>query len=491
MEKTTEQYKKDVYKVNPNIEVNEEYINNHTAIAHICKVCGYGKNGEWKRTPNSILKGRGCPNCRRLNKSFEKRMSHEEYVRRLGITNPDVEVIELYANNKTPIAHRCKICGWGNNGEWKPKPCNLLNGSGCPVCSGHTVGSTPKYKNSVWASEHREYFSKYMTEERMKKCNIGSSHKTLMTCPDCGKNKMIAPSTVLRQGFGCVCGDGISYPNKFIYALLDQLKVAYTFEYTPKWGNNKRYDIYIDNLSCIVENHGLQHYVGWNNRTENLKKQQTIDNEKQRLALNHGIKNYIILDCKESSIEWIKNSIMNSVLPQLLHFTEEDIDWGGCDRYATKNLAKTVCRYYDIHPELNPSDVAKNLHLGYNAVMSYLKKGVKYGWCTYDLSENRKKGAKKVAGAKHSNAMPVYCLEENKVYGYILEVELDFANRGIKIWAQNISKCCLGQQKTVKGYHWYYLYDSIRKNGEVIKGAITLGLITKEEALQQLQQKYS
>lgn len=402
MKKTTDQYKKDVYKVNPNIEVNEEYINNHTAISHICKVCGYGKNGEWKSTPNSILRGRGCPSCRRLNKPFEKRMSHEEYVRRLNIANPNVEVTELYANAKTPITHRCKICGWGNDGEWRTRPGNLLNGSGCPVCSGHIVGSAPEYKNSVWASKHREYFSQYITEEQMKKYNIGSSYKILMVCPDCGKSKMIAPYTVLRQGFGCVCGDGISYPNKFMYSLLDQLKVAYTFEYTPEWSNKKRYDIYIDSLSCIVENHGLQHYTGWNNHAENLQQQQFTDAEKQQLALNNGIKNYIILNCKESSIEWIKKSVMNSILPQLLHFSADDVNWDECDRYATKNLAKVVCEYYNTHPELNPIDVAQNLHLGYSAVMSYLKKGVKYGWCTYNLSENRKKGAKKVAGAKHT-----------------------------------------------------------------------------------------
>lgn len=403
MSKTTEQYKKDVYRVNPNIEVSEEYINSCTAIAHICKICGYGTNGEWKRTPNSILQGRGCPNCRRLHKPFEKRMSHEEYVHRLNITNPNIEATEPYANTKTPITHRCKICGHGSSGEWKPKPQYFFNGSNCPVCAGRIIGVPPEYKNSIWASKYKEFFAKYLTEIQMKNYQPHSNEKITVCCPDCGKYKMIAPNTLLKQGLGCVCGDGISYPNKFIYALLDQLKIVYIFEYTPEWGNKKRYDIYIDSFNCIIENHGLQHYTGWNNNVEDLQKQQAIDNEKQRLALNNGIKNYIILNCKESSIEWIKNSVMNSILPQLIHFTEEDIDWDECDRYATKNLAKEVCEYYNTHLELNPIDVAEHLHLGYSTVMAYLKKGVKYGWCTYDLSANRKKGAIKAAGVKHNN----------------------------------------------------------------------------------------
>ena len=49
-----------------------------------------------------------------------------------------------------------------------------------------------------------------------------------------------------------------------------------------------------------------------------------------------------------------------------------------------------------------------------------------------------------------------------------------------------ISSCCLGKHKTAGGYHWRYLHDQTRKDGTVIPGAITLGLITEEEALKQL-----
>lgn len=71
----------------------------------------------------------------------------------------------------------------------------------------------------------------------------------------------------------------------------------------------------------------------------------------------------------------------------------------------------------------------------------------------------------------------------------------------IKIWSRikqaadtlnicraNIIKCCVGKLKTAGGYQWYYLYDQIQKDGTVIHGAITLGIITEEEALKMLNE---
>ena len=52
-----------------------------------------------------------------------------------------------------------------------------------------------------------------------------------------------------------------------------------------------------------------------------------------------------------------------------------------------------------------------------------------------------------------------------------------------------ISACCRGRLKTAGGYQWKYLYDQTQKDGTVIPGAITLGLITEEEALRMLEEQ--
>ena len=49
-----------------------------------------------------------------------------------------------------------------------------------------------------------------------------------------------------------------------------------------------------------------------------------------------------------------------------------------------------------------------------------------------------------------------------------------------------IHNCLTGISNTSSGYHWYYLYNQTKKDGTITKGAISLGLITEQEALKQL-----
>ena len=51
-----------------------------------------------------------------------------------------------------------------------------------------------------------------------------------------------------------------------------------------------------------------------------------------------------------------------------------------------------------------------------------------------------------------------------------------------------ISACCSKKKynKSAGGYHWFFVYDHTQKDGTLIPGAITLGLITEEKALNQL-----
>lgn len=61
--KTTENYCEELKKINPDVEVIEEYINARTPILHKCKIDGC----EWKISPSNALQGKGCPACRESN----------------------------------------------------------------------------------------------------------------------------------------------------------------------------------------------------------------------------------------------------------------------------------------------------------------------------------------------------------------------------------------------------------------------------------------
>lgn len=373
--KIQEEYILEVANINPNIEVLGKYINAHTKILHKCKVDNY----EWYTSPHNILRGQGCPKC-----VGKVRRTHEQYIKEVSETNSSIEVIGVYVNSHTKILHRCKVDGY----EWYVQPNNILHGNKCPVCAGSAIGNYPEYKNSIWASEHRDYFSRYLTEEQMKSYTPHSSIKININCPDCGKFRLISPNRLLSEGLGCICGDGRSYPNKFMYAFLKELKVEHELEYSPDWAENLKYDIYIPSLNCIVENHGAQHYKGGfeyaGGRT--LKEEQENDRYKENIAKNNGIVHYVVINCSVSDINWIKNSILQSCLPVLLNFNENSVDWNECDKFATSNLIKKASDLWN--NGFTTKDIANNLGIGQSTATRYLKKGVKFGWCDYSRQKS-------------------------------------------------------------------------------------------------------
>lgn len=65
--------------VNPFVDVLGEYINTRTKITCKCKICGY----EWPITPNSLLRGSGCPECDKRNKTSFPEQAIFFYIKKL------------------------------------------------------------------------------------------------------------------------------------------------------------------------------------------------------------------------------------------------------------------------------------------------------------------------------------------------------------------------------------------------------------------------
>ena len=58
--KTTEEFREQLRRINPKIEVLGEYVNNRTQLLCRCTIC----NKEWSTRPNDLLNGHGCPACK-------------------------------------------------------------------------------------------------------------------------------------------------------------------------------------------------------------------------------------------------------------------------------------------------------------------------------------------------------------------------------------------------------------------------------------------
>ena len=305
-----------------------------------------------------------------------------------------INPLEEYNGDAVKIWHECIVC----KHKWRVSPGVLLQNKGCPVCGKHVIGNAPLYTNSIWASKYKDFFSKFMTDEQMKSIMPHSGKKILLPCPNCGKTKNISPANLVNYGFGCICGDGQSFPNKFVYNVLLQLGIDVQPEYSPSWASPLRYDDYLIDYNIIIENHGIQHYEESPLTTRTLQEEQSNDILKYNLAQQNGIHNYIVIDCRRASLDWIKNSIMQSVLPNLLGFSESDIDWIEALRYTTHSLIKTSAEMFNQGVEI--SIIADRLQKDKNTIRRWLKRATQIGWCKYIPKQSQ----------------PIYCIEMNTLF---------------------------------------------------------------------------
>lgn len=143
--KTHEEYIIELSIKNPNIKVVEKYIDAKTKIKHHCLI----HDIYWNVTPDNALRNKGCPQCR--NEATRNRVSktHEEYVEKLKLANPNVIVLEKYKGVKNPILHKCII----HNVKWITSPASILQGCGCPDCKKEKISLKTKRTHQQYIEE--------------------------------------------------------------------------------------------------------------------------------------------------------------------------------------------------------------------------------------------------------------------------------------------------------------------------------------------------
>jgi len=108
------------------IDVIEEYRGANEKIEFRCPVCGE----HWHAKPSNILSGRGCPKCGKDRTASSKRLSDEEFRKRMSDLRDDFEVVGKYNGYKEPVEVMCKECGH----TWSATPASLRRCKGCPEC---------------------------------------------------------------------------------------------------------------------------------------------------------------------------------------------------------------------------------------------------------------------------------------------------------------------------------------------------------------------
>jgi hypothetical protein len=273
---------------------------------------------------------------------------------------------------------------------------HLAKDHGCPVCANKVV--LPGY-NDI-ATTNPDMAKLFYNIDDASKYMEHVNQYADFRCPRCGNKIRASINYVSYDGLPCKkCGDGISYPNKFIYNFMEQLVnfcdqkdelMSFTPEKKFLWSMNfehenknlagkKIYDIFIDTHNIIIENHGDYHYKRGFARigsARSLEEVQENDRIKQRLAIANGIKesNYIVLDCCKSDAFYIKQSIMSSRLPLIFGFTENDIDWNRCDLFALSSRVYEACCYWN-NGVKDYKKIASLMKMHHGTIGRYIRKG--------------------------------------------------------------------------------------------------------------------
>ena len=292
---------------------------------------------------------------------------------------------------------RCLTCDY----EFNVREGNLNKGDRCPACRNLV---TVKGKNDIWTTDPD--IAKYLTNpEDGYKFVRRSNKKVDCTCPDCNYHiglKIL--SDITTRGLSCPrCGDGISYPNRFLRNVLDQLNVNYipecTFDWCsfPDYNNPSKiahgiYDCCIPDLRVIIEmDGGLGHGNICHSRST-VSKEESIykDKCKDMCAYKNGY-TVIRIDCfykgHENKFHKCKNSLIQSELSKIFDFS--NIDWKKIDLQSQKSMIYEIAAAWE--NGLSSGEISERYKLSLSTVIDYLHRGNELNLCNYTPYKRRRK----------------------------------------------------------------------------------------------------
>ena len=363
---------------------------------------------------------------------------HPEYM-----VEENLDIDKLYSNSSVEFK-----CGVGH--KFSQILTNAFNHDGtlrCPICSNHRI---LRGYNDMWttAPELAAYLE---NPEDGYKYTKGSNQILTWKCPKCQYVYQRQPNQMSTYLNKCpACSDAVSYPEKFMAAVLRQISLPYEQQKMFDWANRKRYDFFIGEMHLIIEVNGKQHYEGMFSR--NADEMYEDDREKRELALANHIKEYITLDCRHSTIEWMRDAIMSSLLPTLLFFDEEDIDWEFCHQEALNSSTHEICEAYN-HGQ-TVKEIAIWFDCSQTTIRTHLKKGALLGLCDYDVAKVAEQT--KIENGRRVLATMCKPVAQYDTNGTLIALFPSIQEAQRQTGIKDICAVLKGRRKTKGGYVWKY-----------------------------------
>ena len=380
--------------------------------------------------------------CRKCNNLIP--MTHEEFVAKIALINPNIEIIGKFKGVTKKIKCRCKICEhvWSTDAqvlykhgcpvcagviktpeifyreveekfpnqyeflteykgiheditvrnkfcmhEFTSKAANIFNGDcKCPYCNGKKVliGF-----NDLWTT-HPHIAKMLKNQEDGYRYTAGSNKRLEWECRDCGTTYKKVVSDVVNNGLRCtLCSDGFPIGEKIVYALLKHINVDFEYQKIFDWLDDRKYDFYLKNYNMIIEVNGIQHYKESRSFTHtSLAEIQENDRYKYKMAKENDIEKYIYIDSSSSNFLTIKENILNSELSHILQLNSlTDDDWINIAKKSVKSFLVICTNLWNEGWCVN--QIRDELKIRDDTVRRYLMTANCLKMCDYNTSEAR------------------------------------------------------------------------------------------------------
>ena len=407
---------------------------------------------------------------------YRSRLSEGLFVYKLGMMGcifkynigdvvDDLEILKYIRmqNCNTRFGYLVKCIHDGYIYEIRADILNSHKARRCPVCSNQKI---IKGVNSV-STTNSELVRWFKNKEDADNISRHSTQYSLFKCPYCG-NEFKYQLNAIPEGQDppCRCKKDISYAEKMMKNIFEQLDINYIYQLSKKhfiWCKKYRYDFYftLNNNQYIVEmdgglGHGNVNFIG---DVDTEGKQ--IDNIKNDLTL-------IRIDCfyktLEERFEYIKNNILISDLKNILNLSS--IDWNEVKKSSDNSLFYQVCKLYNENYTI--TDIIKELKIGKTTVLRKLRTGASIGIVDYNpKTEYQNYMNSKYDGSQLGRAIPIKVYKGNSLIGIFCSIS-NFEKNALSVIGEKVDR---------------HLISQSLKNGTTYKSKYTFSYASKEDYL--------
>ena len=224
-------------KINPKITIQEEYKGARQPRMGKCNTCGH----TWKAAPTNLLKGKGCPICAHKVIADKNRHSHDEFLEIIRSFGHNIEPLEEFKGNSSPIKMKCNVCKY----HWTTTASSIIRGSGCPRCAANGIYAQNEFVQALHeVNPFIEVIGEYQRSAIPVKCK----------CLRCGHIWKSRPNNLL-SGKGCpACyHSATSFVEQVILEVFSLIVGKEGVTSRDRKTIGKELDIYVPSLKIAIE----------------------------------------------------------------------------------------------------------------------------------------------------------------------------------------------------------------------------------------------